>query len=402
MKALFTTLIVVGLLAGGWFIQQKRAAALAPSADARPNTAQVETRSIKFAVNAAGDIGPAEQVSVRPEVNGKIELLTVDVGDAVRTNSILFKLEDTLLQTQKQQDEKNLERSRLELEQAERDYNRSQKLWNEKLISLEVFEDSKTKYELAKNDIDRSQKVLDLDLEQLKKTIVRAPFDCTILTRPVSVGQAVSGSAGFNAGTEVLTIANLNDLIISAHVNQADITRLKLHQEVDVTVEAVAGLAIKGRVERIAPQSTLKNNIRGFEVRILLKDVNRQVRPGMTANVIIPVESADNVLAAPLAAIFTETNPETRQIERFAFVRKGDDWERRKIEIGVSDYSFVEVTKGLQNGDELSLEDKSKVAKLPAGPVLASNAKPLGISNTGGSNAAKSEAGAKPASAPTR
>ncbi|HTI69996.1 MAG TPA: efflux RND transporter periplasmic adaptor subunit [Candidatus Limnocylindria bacterium] len=401
MKALFTTLIAAALVAGGWFAWQKRAANQAPVQESHANIAAVETRSIKFAVNAAGDIGPAEQVSVRPEVNGKIEMMTVDVGDSVKSNSILFKLEDTLLQTQKQQDEKNVERSKLELEQAERDYVRSQKLWDEKLISLEVFEDTRTKFDLAKNDIARSQKVLDLDLEQLKKTIVRAPFDCTILTRPISVGQAVSGSGGYNAGTEVLTIANLNDLIISAHVNQADITRLKLAQEVDVTVEAVAGLSIKGRVQRIAPQSTVKNNIRGFEVRILLKDVNRQVRPGMTANIVIPVESADNVLAAPLAAIFTETNPDTRQIERFAFVRKDGEWERRKIEIGVSDYSYVEVTKGLQSGDEISLEDKSKVAKSANGPALASNGKPPGIPAAGGSNSLK-PATSRPATSPTR
>ena len=78
--------------------------------------------------------------------------------------------------------------------------------------------------------------------EQLTKTEVRAPFDCTVLTRPVSIGQAVSGSGGFNSGTEVLTIADLNAMIINAHVNQADVPRLKVGETVEVTVEAVAGL----------------------------------------------------------------------------------------------------------------------------------------------------------------
>ena len=72
-----------------------------------------------------------------------------------------------------------------------------------------------------------------------------------------------------------------------------------------------------GKVERIAPQSTLKNNIRGFAARILLKDVDSQIRPGMSANISIPVASAENVVAAPLAAVFTETNPATREIERY-------------------------------------------------------------------------------------
>ena len=72
-----------------------------------------------------------------------------------------------------------------------------------------------------------AQKDLAIIDERLTKTEVRAPFDCTILTRPVSTGQAVSGSGGFNSGTEVLTIADLNSMVINAHVNQADVPRLK-------------------------------------------------------------------------------------------------------------------------------------------------------------------------------
>ena len=73
-------------------------------------------------------------------------------------------------------------------------------------------------------------------------------------------------------------------------------------QQVEVQVEAVAGLKINGTVERIAPQATIRNNIKGFAARILLKDVDPRVRPGMTANVQIPVASADSVVAVPLAA----------------------------------------------------------------------------------------------------
>ena len=78
-----------------------------------------------------------------------------------------------------------------------------------------------------------------------------------------------------------------------------------------------------GVVERIAPQATIKNNIKGFAARILLKNVDPRVRPGMTANIKIPVASADNVMAVPLAAVFTEKNPETGQMERFVYVEQG-------------------------------------------------------------------------------
>ena len=360
MKILIVILLVGALGAGGWYYTQRQRAGAVPQVSAKVDTAIIETRNIKFAINAAGDITPAEQVSVRPEVNGKIEVLPVDVGDRVKSGQLLFKLDDRELQTQRQQEEKNVERSRLQLGQAERDYKRAQQLFEGKLISQELFEDSRTKFDLAKNELALREKSFELIIERLRKTEVMAPFDSTILTRPISVGQAVSGSGGFNAGTEVLTIANLNDLIVNAHINQADVTRLHVDQQVEVSVEAVSGLKVVGKVERIAPQSTLKNNIRGFAARILLKDVDSQIRPGMSANISIPVASADNVVAAPLAAVFTETNPATREIERHIWVRKDETWERRPIKIGVSDYFFAEVTSGLQAGEVVSLEDRTK------------------------------------------
>ncbi|MCX6863322.1 MAG: efflux RND transporter periplasmic adaptor subunit [Verrucomicrobia bacterium] len=360
MKILIVILLVGALGAGGWFYTQRQRAGAVPQVSTKVDTAVIETRNIKFAINAAGDITPAEQVSVRPEVNGKIEVLPVDVGDRVKSGQLLFKLDDRELQTQRQQEDKNVERSRLQLGQAERDYKRAQLLFEGKLISQELFEDSRTKFDLAKNELALREKSLELIVERLRKTEVMAPFDSTILTRPISVGQAVSGSGGFNAGTEVLTIANLNDLIVNAHINQADVTRLHVDQQVEVSVEAVSGLKVVGKVERIAPQSTLKNNIRGFAARILLKDVDSQIRPGMSANISIPVASADNVVSTPLAAVFTETNPATREIERHIWVRKDETWERRPIKIGVSDYFFAEVTSGLQAGEVVSLEDRAK------------------------------------------
>jgi HlyD family secretion protein len=177
-----------------------------------------------------------------------------------------------------------------------------------------------------------------------------------VLTRPVSMGQAVSGSGGVGGGTEVLTIADLTSMVINAHVNQADVPRLKVEQAVEVTVEAVAGLSVTGRVERIAPQATIKNNIKGFAARILLKNVDARIRPGMTANVKIPVASADNVTAVPLAAVFTEKNPETGQYERFVYVQNDGTFEKRNVKVGVADYFFAEIQGGLAAGEIVSLE----------------------------------------------
>jgi RND family efflux transporter MFP subunit len=316
----------------------------------RPTSATVIVTNITFAINAAGDIGPADQVSVRSEINGRIATLNVDLGDKVSKGSVLFTLDDRDLQIERASRLTEIEGAKLQVERAQRNYERSQQLFKDKLISLELFQDTQTDYELARNALDRAQKSLDLIEDRLTKTKILAPFDCTVLTRPVSVGQAVSGSGGFNSGTEVLTVANLNEMIINAHINQADVIRLSPEQEVDIEVEAVAGLRLSGVIERIAPQATIKNGIKGFATRILLKNLDPRVRPGMTANLSIPVAAANQVLAVPLSAIFTE------QGERYVLVKNSNGVERRSVQISVADFFYVEVQQGLKEGEVVMLE----------------------------------------------
>lgn len=366
MKSVVILILVAGLGFGGWYWygHQKPTAPLqAGEPTERAKTATVAYRDIQFSVSAAGEITPAEQVSVRPEINGRIATLSVDIGDRVKKGDVFFTLDDRDLQIEKETRQKDIERARVEMEQAERTYLRNRQLYEEKLVSLEVFEKERTNYELKKNFLSTAEKAMEQALDKLGKTRIVAPFDCTILTRPVSVGQAVSGSAGFNSGTEVLTVADLSQLIINAHINQADITRLKVSQEVEVAVEAIQGLKVTGVVERIAPQATIKNNIKGFSARILLKDVDPRIRPSMTANIKIPVSSADNVLAIELAAVFTELNPETQRMERFVYLKNESGYERRPVQIGVSDYFFAEVQQGLNEGDMVALEEPKEEAE---------------------------------------
>ena len=372
MKKLIALIVVLGTCVGGYYGWKNWQKANPTSAmPERPTTATAELRSINFAVNAAGEIAPAEQVSVRPEINGKVDILPVDLGDHLTKGAVLFKLDDKELQQQRASNVTDIDKAKLNLEKAERDHKRAQQLLAEKLISQEVYDDTKTTYDLAKNALESSQRALALIDERLTKTEVRAPFDCTVLTRPVSIGQAVSGSDGFNGGTEVLTIADLKAMIINAQVNQADVPRLKVGELVEVSVEAVPGLRATGTVERLSPQAIIKNNIKGYPARIVLTNVDQRIRPGMTANVKIPVASADNVTAVPLSAVFTEKNPESGQMERFVYVQQGDAFEKRNVKVGVSDFSYAEIQEGLKEGEVISLvlpkEEREKQARQLAG-----------------------------------
>ncbi len=402
VPGLLLFLVVVG---GGYWLWYKYPDRLAfrksaPGAvekgSALPTTAVVGTRDINFAITAAGEIGPVDTVSVRPEVGGLIARLTLDIGDKVQKGEILFALNDYDLQTEKSSRKTEIEGAKLAVEtqriQTEKmkvNFDRVNELFGQKLVAREAFDNARLDYALAKNShdialnrLETARTSLQTVEDKLVKTIIRAPFDCTILTRPVSVGQAVSGSSGFNSGTEVFTIANLTDMIITAHLNQSDVTRLKVGQSVTVEVEAVPGLKIVGRVDRIAPQATFKNGVKGFATRILLNNAEGAVRPGMTANLSIPLISVGNVLAIPLGAVFSD------QGESFVYVKKAEgEFVRRPVQVGVADFDFVEITKGLQAGEVVSLV-------IPAGTGSA----PGGASGTkGGAAAGAKEKTATPA-----
>ena len=451
MKSLLVWLVVLGTLGGGgYYAYQKwpdkvafwKAAAKAEDAAkkfARPTTAVVIPRNISFAISAAGEITPAEQVSVRPEVSGRIDKLLVDLGDKVKKGDLLFALDDSDLQIERSQRQTEIEAAKLQIEGArlaleklQLNFDRSKQLFEGKLLAKEVFENAKTELDqarnnlalarnnhdkllarevlehakievdlarnnhaLARNSYERSLKALQLVEDRLSKTKITAPFDCTILTRPVSAGQAVSGSGGVNSGTEVLTVADLSELIINAHINQADVTRLTVNQKVQIEVEAVAGLKLFGRVDRIAPQATIKNGIKGFSTRIIVKnDEKSGVRPGMTANLTIPLQAADNVLAVPLAAVFSD------QGERFVYVKQGEKFARSSILLGVTDYDFAEVTKGLEGGETVSLiTPADEVGKVQQ--AFGAAAKGGKAGGKGGGKAGESKDGSKGGSGPS-
>ena len=376
-KLLFFLLVVGGLSYGGLLAWKKLELQTSKKPASRTTTATVEPRDIRFAITVGGDIGPAEQVSVRPEINGRIDELPVDIGDQVKKGQLLFRLDDQDLQTERASRMTEIERARLQIENArlqqdnsERNFKRVQTLYQDKLVPEESFEEAKTNYELAKvavglarNALEKAEKELRVVEDKISKTKIIAPFDCTVLTRSFSVGQAVSGSGGYNSGTEVLTVANLSDMIINAHINQVDVTRIFPGQQVIVQVESVQGLDMKGQIERIAPQATFKNNIKGFAARIQIKNIDPRVRPGMTAMVRIPVVSAENVLAVPIAAVYTEPGDS----EKFVLVKKSPDsteFERKNVRIGISDFDYAEVLSGLAAGEIVAIVPPAEFEQL--------------------------------------
>src|SRR5437762_4110708 len=150
MKLIAIFIVLTGLGTGGYFLwRHGPVLEQANHATGRQTTAPVEARDIRFVVNAAGDIGPADQVSVRPEVNGRIAELPVDIGDKAKKDSLLCRLDDKDLQIERTQRLAEIDGAKFQLQKARRNYKRGENLFAQKLISVEAFDDLRTDFDLA-------------------------------------------------------------------------------------------------------------------------------------------------------------------------------------------------------------------------------------------------------------
>jgi Membrane-fusion protein len=204
------------------------------------------------------------------------------------------------------------------------------------------------------NELERSLRRLQIVDDRLAKTRILAPFDGTVLEVLVSEGQVVVGAASVNSGTGLMTLANLSSLVISTHVNQLDASRISEGAEVTVIAPNAGddgGERLK--IDRIAPLATVKNNIKGFAVTGSLDGAGHNLKPGLSVSMRLPVGFVENAISVPLTSVFEEGG------ENVVYVSTPEGIERRKVEVGLSDSSRVEITGGLIEGEEVLTEKPS-------------------------------------------
>jgi RND family efflux transporter MFP subunit len=313
-------------------------------------TVPVERRTIAVNVQAVGEINPANLVTVKSEVSGRVQTIHAGTGQQVKRGELLVSLEDTDVLTEQDAALTEIEGARLQLEKAERDFERTRELLAARLVSQESFDNAQTALQMARNEYERAGKKLQTVEDKLKKIRIRAPFDGTVLSVLVSSGQVVSGASGVTQGTDLMTFADLNEMIIRAHINQVDVTRITPGQTVRITVDPLPGVTLEGRVVLIAPIATVRNNIKGFNVDVLITKMDPRIRPGMNANLTFPVARVEDALTVPVSAVFTERD------ERFVYVKDGAAPQRRPVEIGVSDHRHTEILSGLRDGERVLLQ----------------------------------------------
>jgi RND family efflux transporter MFP subunit len=356
MKKLQLLLILAAFGLGGWFLTHgKPSGAKHNAAMSERFLARAEKRDIDFNVEVSGDIAPAFQLDVKAEVGGKLKALHVEPGAVVHEGDLLAEIDDRDLLTDNEGALSEIEGAQLSVERIRKNFERARDLFEGKLISREVYDNLASEFDLSKNSLVKAERKLQLVQDKLSKTKVNAPSDGTVLTVPVLEGQVVIAAASVNSGTTLMTIADLSKLLVETHINQIDVARLSMDQEVKLRAESFKDLELDASISRIAQVATIKNNVKGFQVQAVIEKPSPRLRPGMTVTMTIPIARVDDAVSVPISAVFKGDGN-----SKVVYVRNGANTEKRQVTVGVTDIDHAQILTGVELGEQILLVEPER------------------------------------------
>ncbi len=350
MKQLIYLIVILALGAGTWFAVAKVREAAAEQDGARPRTAVVERRTIERVVSASGFVEPIVTVEVKSEISGRIAGIMVREGDTVVRNQPLVELDTTALRTELTEAQRNFQAFKLRLEKARRDFIRLEGLMERQYAQESQFLDAQTELELAEIEVEVRQARLEKAQENLDKATILAPRDGIVTDLGVSQGQVVIGATSVNQGTTLMRVHDLDQLLVRSTVNEIDISGIEAGSKARISFDSLPGLNFVGTVQTISPFAINESNVRVFPLRIAFEANGERVRPGISANIEIPVEIVEDTLSVVLSAVFSEGR------QRFVFVENENGTiEKRPVKTGLSNAHVVELTAGVTAGEIVRL-----------------------------------------------
>ena len=332
-------------------------------------------------VAASGKIQPEVEVKISPDVSGEIVELPIKEGDQVFKGDLLVRIKQDTYLSMKQRSEAalnsakaSLSMSKARLVESEANFNRNKILFEKGAISASEFEQIESSYEVAKLNVESSeysvssaQASLEESQENLDKTSIYAPVDGTISRLNVELGERVVGTMQM-AGTEILRLANLDEMEVAVEVNENDITRVNLGDTTLIEVDAFLGKEFEGIVSEIANSADVigasADQVTNFEVKIRILD-KADFRPGMTATVEIQTSNERQILSVPIQAVTTrkDTSDEQEKNE-CVFVYEFGIAVLKHVETGIQDDKNIHIINGLTDSVQVISGPYSAVSKI--------------------------------------
>lgn len=413
-KLLKIALILLGVLFL-FIIIGRRAGWIGGHEGLRVTVEEAELRDIVEIVTASGRVRPVTEVKMSPDVSGEIIELLIVEGDYVERGQLLARINPDIYESALDRMEAalntsraNLANSRARLLQAEAQfinaqasYNRNKRLFEQNAISEAEYDTARAQYLVAEADVEGARQGVVASGFQVKsaeagvteardnltKTNLFAPMNGTISRLDAETGERVVGTSQF-AGTEILRIANLNEMEVKVDVNENDIVRVNEGDTALIQIDAFLGEQFLGKVTSIANSASGQglgtDQVINFEVRIrmlpesyehLLREDRPHLspfRPGMSATVDIQTQKAWNTLTVPIQAVTTregtarkkDQNDEKSEEEaaipaassrpgEYVFLFKDGKAVQTKVKSGIQDNQYIQILEGLEEGQEV-------------------------------------------------
>ncbi len=305
---------------------------------------------------AIGRIEPKKEIAVKSKISGIVKTVFVEVGDEVKVGEPLLEIKPDPTPLEFAEAKRNVEMARVNLEQAENEYNRSKQLLNENLVSQQEFDAAENEYKQLQLRVKIALERLALIEEGKTKiadrqvdTVIKCPVEGTILERKINEGDPVVPLTSYQAGTELLLLADMNSLIFKGTVDEIDVGKLEEGMTAELKIGAIPDEKILGTLTKISPKAKQQENATLFDVEIEITQRGKKIiRAGYSANAELVINKAENTLFIPERLL--EFNEEKAYVEVM-----GDDGEiiKKEVEIGLSDGINVEIKKGLSEGEEV-------------------------------------------------
>jgi len=365
-------------------------------------SAKAEIGNVQVRVTEVGSVEPLVKVDVKSVLSGRVVDLPVREGDVVRKGDILARVEPDVNQARDLAQVKNsVHDAEIALNEARKTDERNKDLLVQGLLSDQSGLESETRFKAAKAAYDTAMEKYRIvqesgvpialaDEAAAQRLNVTSPMDGVVIRRPVELGDTVmSGVSSFNAGTVLMTVADLRTMIVKAGINEVDIGKIRLNQPVKITLDAYPKVKFAGIIKRIAPAARLDEKVKVFDVEIEIDRQGAELRTGMTANIDVVGDRRDKVLTVPVEALFRKEDADIVYVKKppapqaaatpgfvervFAADEKTpsatqydekDKWkeqfEVREVKTGLASFDKVQIVEGLKPGDEVAVEDPTR------------------------------------------
>ena len=289
-----------------------------------------------------GLIDAWKEISISPDVGGKIASIHVEEGDWVQKGQLLAETDTRAIRLQLDQAQAGVAVAEANFKDAQRNKERMERLNQEKAVSEQQYEKIMLAYEAAEAQFQQAAAALNLAKYQLDVSLMKAPFSGVIASRNADVGDVVNPLMG---GPGVLTLVDFSRIKITVDVSLQDIVRIKKGQSVLLKVSAFPDETFQGQVTvvNLAADPMTKK----FSVEVLVNNPDLILRPNTFGEVALEVETHENALAVPQNAVLED---------RFVFVAKGNTAEKREVVLGLQNSETVEILSGISEGDLVIVE----------------------------------------------